>query len=98
MKGFIQSKRTGAVRFCGGRMDLTDTPTRCCTEVEVVGRSELTVGFSLRYMEDAMKQFKGEHLVKMKLSGGSGPIIIEAESRNDFALVQPIRPSCMAAA
>ncbi len=98
MKGFIQGKRTGTVRFCGGRMDLTDTPTRCCTEVEVVGRRELTVGFSLRYMEDAMRQFKGEPLVKMKLSSSSGPIIIEAENRNDYALVLPVRLGCSAAA
>lgn len=98
MKGFIQSRRTGTVRFYNGKMDLTDTPTRCCTEVEIIGCGELTVGFSLRYMEDAMKQFKGEPLVKMKLSSNSGPIIIEAENRNDFALVLPVRLANKAAA
>ncbi len=56
------------------------------------------MGFSLRYMEDAMKQFKGEHLVKMKLSSSFGPIVIEAENRNDFAMVLPVRLGCSAAA
>lgn len=91
MKGFILSKRAGLVRFCGGRMDLVNTPNHCCTEVGIVGRGELTIGFSLRYMEDAMKQFQGESLVKMKFSGSIGPIIIEAENRNDFAMVLPVR-------
>lgn len=62
MKGFIQSRRTGTVRFCGGRMTLRDVPNHCETYVRIEGRSELTVGFSLQFMEDALKQFKGEPL------------------------------------
>jgi len=91
MKGFIQKKGTGCVRFCGGRMFLGDTTNRCETKIQINGHSELTVGFSLRFMEDALKQFKGEPLVKMKLSSVVGPIILEAEGRNDFALVSPVR-------
>ncbi len=79
-------------------MGLENSTNRCCTEVKIDGRSELTIGFSLRYMEDAMKQFKGEPVVKMKFSGSVGPILIEAENRNDFAMVLPVRLAHKAAA
>lgn len=91
LKGFIQSKRTGCVRFCGGRMNLNDVPNHCGTEIRIEGRSELVIGFSLQFMEDALKQFRGESRVKVKFSSSVGPIIIEAEGRNDFAMVLPIR-------
>lgn len=42
-------------------------------------------------MKDALTQFKGEPCVRMKLTSGIGPIIIEAEGRNDFAMVLPVR-------
>ena len=89
LKGFVQSKRGGCVHFCGGHMMLTDGSTRGGTEIQIDGRSELTLGFSLSFMEDALKQFKGEPCVKVKFSGELSPIIIEAEGRNDFALVAP---------
>ena len=91
LKGFIQSKRSGCVRFCGGKMMLTDGSNRGGTEVQIDGHSKLTVGFSLRFMEDALKQFKGEEFVKIKLRSEIGPIIIEADGRNDFAMVLPVR-------
>lgn len=92
LKGFIRSKRGGRVRFQGGKMTLTDGSSRGGTEVQIDGHSELTVGFSLSFMEDALKQFKGEPRVKFKFSGGITPIIIKAEGRNDFAMVLPVRP------
>lgn len=98
LKSFIQSKRSGCVRFCGGKMSLTDGSNRGGTEIQIDGHSELTVGFSLSFMEDALKQFKGEPRVKFKFSGGISPIIIEAEGRNDFAMVLPVRPRELMAA
>lgn len=98
LKGFIQSKQSGCVRFCGGKMMLTSGSARGGTEIQIDGHSELTVGFSLRFMEDALKQFKGEEFVKIKFRSEIGPIIIEAEGRNDFALVLPVNLKRYAAA
>ena len=91
MKGFIQSKKGGYVRFCGGQMLLCGVSNRCGTKVQIEGRSEIPVGFSLHLMEDALKQFKGEPFVRMKISSSVSPIILEAEGRSDFALVCPSR-------
>ena len=42
-------------------------------------------------MLDALKQFRKEPEVRLKLSGIYTPIVIEAEGRSDFALVLPVR-------
>lgn len=98
MKKAVQSKRADCVRFCGGQMLMSGGKNRCCTEVQIEGRSELTIGFSLCYMEEALKQFKGEPSVKVKFSSSIGPIILEAEGRSDFAMVLPVRLRNAAAA
>ena len=98
MKGFIQSKKADCVRFCGGQMLLCGVSNRCGTKVQIEGRSEIPVGFSLHLMEDALKQFKGEPFVRMKISSSVSPIILEAEGRSDFALVCPSRLGKAAAA
>lgn len=91
LKGFIQPRQHRYVRFCGGQMMASDGSNRCATSIRIEGHSELTVGFSFRFMEEALKQFKGEDFVKIKFSSEIGPIMIEAEGRNDFALVCPSR-------
>lgn len=55
------------------------------------GRGDMVVGFDLRYMLDALKQFRKEPEVRIKLSGIYTPIVIEAEGRSDFALLLPVR-------
>jgi hypothetical protein len=42
-------------------------------------------------MMDALRQFKGEQWIKMKLSGVYSPMILEAEGRGDIAMVLPAR-------
>ena len=44
-----------------------------------------------RHVLDALKQFRKEPEVQIKLSGIYTPIVIEAEERSDFALVLPVR-------
>ena len=61
------------------------------THVSMSGRGDLVGGFDLRYMLDALKQFRKEPEVRIKLSGIYTPIVIEAEGRSDFALVLPVR-------
>ena len=38
-------------------------------------------------MADALKQFEKEPAVRMKLNSPHGPLVIEADGRNDYALV-----------
>ena len=64
---------------------------RFTTRVSMVARGDLTIGFNLRYMLDALKQFRKEPTVRIKLSGPYTPIVVEAEGRSDFALVLPVR-------
>lgn len=42
-------------------------------------------------MLDALKQFRKEPEVQIKLSGVYTPIVVDAEGRGDFALVLPVR-------
>ena len=61
------------------------------THVSMSGRGDMVVGVDLRYMLAALKQFRKEPEVHLKLSGIYTPIVIEAEERSDFALVLPVR-------
>lgn len=90
LEGF-QTKAKSPVRFCGGRMTLKNAMDRCSTEVEIDGDSEIAIGFDPHFMRDALKQFSGEKRVKFQISGTVSPIILEAEGRNDFALILPVR-------
>lgn len=92
LQGFQPKKNRLTAVFCGGRLFLDKAESKCSTSVEIEGESELAVGFDQRYMKDALTQFKGEPRVRVKLTSGGGPIIIEAEGRNDFAMVLPVRP------
>ena len=49
-------------------------------------------------MIDALRQFRGESWVKMKVNSYVAPIILEAEGRSDFAMVLPVRMKQAAAA
>ena len=69
-----------------------NVPTgRFATRVSMVGRGDLAIGFNLRYMIDALRQFRKEPMVRLKLSGPYTPIVVAAEGRSDFALVLPVR-------
>lgn len=91
LEGFQPKKHRYTVRLHGGRLDLDKAESKCSTSVEIEGESKIAVGFDPRFMKDALTQFKDEPRVRIKLSGGSSPIIIEAEGRNDFAMVLPVR-------
>lgn len=52
----------------------------------------------LGYMVDALRQFRGEPQVKMKVISSVAPIVLEAEDRGDFAMVLPVRMKEAAAA
>ena len=79
------------VRFTGDQLTMAVPGGKFRTGIQVSGRGSLSLGFDLRYMLDALKQFKDEPEIKVKLSGVFSPIVIEAEGRGDFALVLPVR-------
>lgn len=79
------------VRFVGEQLTMAVPGGRFRTTIQVSGRGSLSLGFDLRYMLDALKQFKDEPEVTVKLSGVFSPIVIEAKGRGDFALVLPVR-------
>ena len=79
------------VRFAGEQLTMSAPNGRFRTSIPVSGRGNLILGFDLRYMLDALKQFKDAPEITVKLSGVFSPIVIEAEGRGDFALVLPVR-------
>lgn len=79
------------VRFAGEELSINGPSGHFRTRVSMYGRGDLVVGFDLRYMLDALKQFRKEPEVQMKLSGVYTPIVVDAEGRSDFALVLPVR-------
>lgn len=79
------------VRFAGEMLTMSAPNGKFRTSISVSGRGNLILGFDLRYMLDALKQFKDEPEVTVKLSGVYSPLVIEAENRGDFALVLPVR-------
>ena len=79
------------VRFAGEELSINGLSGHFVTRVSMSGRGDLVVGFDLRYMLDALKQFRKEPEVQIKLSGIYTPIVVDAEGRGDFALVLPVR-------
>ncbi|WP_300605140.1 hypothetical protein [uncultured Oscillibacter sp.] len=93
LEGFQPRKHRRTVCFCGGQLFFDKAESTCSTSVNIEGESKITVGFDQRFMKDALRQFKDEPRVRMKISGEISPIILEAEGRNDFAMVLPVRLS-----
>ena len=86
------------VRFSGGELLASSQGERYATRVQTDGDANVTFGFDLSYMADALKQFEKEPSVRMKLNSPHGPLVIEADGRNDFALVMLARIKDSAAA
>lgn len=82
----------------GNELFMTVNGRKCTTTIEVSRQSALTIGFDLRYVTDAFKQFDKEPQVKVKISGVLAPVVIEADGRNDHAMVLPVRVKADAAA
>lgn len=92
LKDLMPSGQTPYVRFCGGSLLTRADECGYQPKVWLEGRSEIEVGFNLNYMADALRQFKGESRVRMKLRTPISPILLEAEGRGECALVLPVRP------
>lgn len=91
LKELLPSGAKPFVRFCGGSLLTRADGCRYQTRVQMDGRSEMEIGFNLHYMADALRQFKGEPQVRIKLSTPISPILLDAEGRSDYALLLPVR-------
>ena len=86
------------VHFSNGKLSMMAAGGHYSTQVRIDGTSKIDFGFDLRYMIDALRQFRGEPQVKLKVINPVAPIILEAEGRSDFAMVLPVRMKQAAAA
>ena len=91
LKELLPSKEKPYVCFDSGELLVQTSEFRYQTRVRVNGHSEIVIGFNLNYLADALRQFKGEPHVRMKLISPISPVVLEAEGRNDCAMVLPVR-------
>ncbi len=91
LKELIPNGKKAVIRFDGGRLLTQVDECRYQTRIQIDGRSEIVIGFNPNYLADALRQFKGEPRVRMKLTGPVSPVLLEAEGRGDSALVLPVR-------
>lgn len=93
LKGFTVKERRPYVRFRAGELVMPVSSGTYMAAVQCVGENHITFAFDLNRMIDALRQFKDEPSVQIKVNSAVSPFIIEAEGRSDLALVCPIRLS-----
>ena len=91
LKKLVRSTDKANISFSGGKLRLYAGSGSYITEIQVDGSSNIDFGFDLYYMIDALRQFRGEDQVKVKVNSPMAPIVLEAEGRGDFALVLTVR-------
>ena len=64
---------------------------RYSSTLDISRTDSMTTGFNLDYLTDAVRQFKKEQRVTVKISGLHSPLVMEAEGRGDRAMVLPVR-------
>lgn len=100
LKQALPGKGPHKIVFTGGSLSSISRGERYATKISAAGCEQVKFGFNLSYMTDALEQFKKEPFVTMRVSTSPvGPIMIEAEGRDDRAMVMPVQlPSSAAAA
>jgi len=98
LKKLVRNTNKAHVYFSNGRLSMTAASGNYSTQVQIDGESTIGFGFELDYMIDALRQFRGEPFVKMKVTSSVAPVVLEAEGRSDFAMVLPVRIKEAAAA
>lgn len=83
--------KTPYVYLHGNKLFMTVKGRKYSAAIDIVRQSTMSIGFNLRHMTDAFKQFDKEPQVKVKISGVLAPVVIEADGRNDCAMVLPVR-------
>lgn len=90
LKGLLPKRAKPYVYFHNDTLTALASGEKYRTAISISGETDLTVGFDLVYMMDALKQFSGKPRVTVKFGGGMSPIVVGAENRSDHALVLPV--------
>ena len=98
LEKIVPASKVRALRFCGGRLLVEANGCRCSTEIQVEGVSHIEIGLHRSHLIEALRQFKTEPRVRMKLNSAISPVILEADGRNDRAMILPVRLKAPAAA
>ena len=91
LKDVIPMTRKPYVYLCGNELLMPVNGRRYSTALAISRTGDTEIGFNLRYLNDALRQFRNEERVTVKISGIHTPAVIEAEGRNDCAMVLPVR-------
>lgn len=75
----------------GGQLMVRTASGQYHTKIQIEGDSSVDFAFNLSHMADALRQFRGEDRVKIKVNNSVAPFVLEAEGRSDFAMVLPVR-------
>lgn len=89
LKTFLESKCLNPVRFRGGKVSLGTTSSIVESKFNVNKNGDITVGFNLSFMEQALGQFDGEYAT-LHLGATNQPMLITNDSA-DCAIVLPVR-------
>lgn len=77
----------------GKELSMTVNGRKYSAVIDIDRPGDTEIGLNLHYALDALKQFAKEKYVTVKISGAITPVVIEAEGRNDHAMVLPLRNS-----
>ncbi len=87
---FISAKRDPYVAFYGGELFFKSNGCQYSATIGLVGQSTIEFGFNLRYMCEALEQFKDQEQVTVQVSSPVAPIVLVGNGQ-DKALVLPVR-------
>lgn len=91
LKDVLPATQKPYVYLRGNELLMPVRDRKYSTSIDISRTGEMTVGFNLHYLNDALSQFKNEARVTVKISGTYSPIVIAAEGRSDCAMVLPVR-------
>lgn len=91
LKDIIPTTQRPYVYLRGNELLMPVKNRKYSTAIKISRTGDTTIGFNLHYLSDALKQFRKEEHVTFKISGVHSPVVIEAEGRNDCAMILPVR-------
>ena len=98
LEDVIPVTRTPYVHLRGNELFMLVSGKRYSAALAISRTGDTPVGLNLHYLSDALRQFKKEKRVTVKISGIHSPVVIEAENRSSCAMVLPVRVDQDAAA
>lgn len=76
-----RGRSTAFVHYRNGTLWLYDknSGSRYSAKIETDGNSEIPYAFELKYMKEALEQFKGEEYLRIDVNGETTPLVLSAE-------------------